>query len=79
MDFRDSGVSYEAFGAQGDGITDDMQAICEAHEYANAHGMSVKSKSDATYHLGGRALPREAGRRAAAQHGPCPAAKRRVQ
>ncbi len=56
MDFRDNPVNYETFGAQGDGVTDDMQAICAAHEYANAHGLSVRTKPDATYHLGGRAL-----------------------
>lgn len=49
-------VTYEAFGAVGDGVHDDMPAICKAHEYANAHGLSVKSKYDATYHLGGQAL-----------------------
>ena len=56
MEFKDGLVDYEAFGAIGDGVTDDMQAICEAHEYANEHGLSVRSKSDATYHLGARAL-----------------------
>jgi hypothetical protein len=49
-------VTYEAFGAIGDGVTDDLAAICEAHAYANAHGLSVRTKSDATYHLGRRAL-----------------------
>ena len=56
MDFREGWVNYETFGARGDGVTDDMQAICEAHEYANARGLSVGTKPDATYHLGGRAL-----------------------
>jgi len=49
-------VSYEAFGAIGDGVHDDLPAICQAHEHANAHGLSVKTKPDATYHLGGQAL-----------------------
>ena len=49
-------VTYEAFGAVGDGVNDDLPAICEAHEYANKHGLSVKSKPDATYHLGRKAL-----------------------
>lgn len=49
-------VTYEAFGAIGDGVHDDLPAICEAHEYANKHGLSVKSKPDATYHLGRKAL-----------------------
>jgi hypothetical protein len=49
-------VTYEAFGAVGDGVNDDLPAICKAHEYANAHGLSVKTRPDATYHLGGKAL-----------------------
>ncbi|MCP4612501.1 MAG: hypothetical protein GY845_27700 [Planctomycetes bacterium] len=49
-------VTYEAFGAVGDGVSDDLPAICKAHEYANAHGLSVKTRPDATYHLGGKAL-----------------------
>ncbi|MBN2315092.1 MAG: hypothetical protein JXM79_14275, partial [Sedimentisphaerales bacterium] len=47
-------VTYEAFGAVGDGVNDDLPAICKAHEYANAHGLSVKTRPDATYHLGGK-------------------------
>jgi hypothetical protein len=49
-------VTYEAFGAVGDGVHDDLPAICEAHEYANARGLPVKTRPDATYHLGRRAL-----------------------
>jgi hypothetical protein len=49
-------VTYEAFGAVGDGVHDDLPAICKAHEYANAHGLPVQTKSTATYHLGSRAL-----------------------
>nr|HPO38583.1 hypothetical protein [Kiritimatiellia bacterium] len=49
-------ISYEAFGAVGDGKADDLPAICAAHEYANKHGKRVKSKPDAVYHLGRRAL-----------------------
>ena len=49
-------VTYEAFGAVGDGVKDDLPAICKAHEYANAHGLPVRSKPDATYHLGSKAL-----------------------
>jgi hypothetical protein len=49
-------VTYEAFGAIGDGVNDDLPAICKAHEYANANGLSVKTKPKATYHLGSRAL-----------------------
>lgn len=49
-------VTYEKFGAAGDGLTDDLPAICAAHDYANQHGLSVHSNPGATYHLGRRAL-----------------------
>lgn len=52
----DRPVSYEAFGAIGDGVADDLPAIVEAHAFANAHGLPVRSKPDATYHLGRKAL-----------------------
>ncbi len=49
-------VTYEAFGAVGDGVTDDLPAICAAHVYANTHDLPVRSNPEATYHLGRRAL-----------------------
>ncbi len=49
-------VTYEAFGAAGDGVTDDLAAICAAHEHANAKGLPVRSKPAATYHLGTKGL-----------------------
>jgi hypothetical protein len=49
-------VTYESFGAVGDGVHDDLPAICKAHEYANTRGLPVKTKPHATYHLGSRAL-----------------------
>ena len=49
-------VTYEEFGAKGDGITDDLPAICQAHEHANKNNLAVKSKADATYHLGSKPL-----------------------
>jgi hypothetical protein len=52
----DRPVSYEAFGAVGDGVADDLPAIVEAHAFANAHGLSVQAKPGVTYHLGRRAL-----------------------
>ena len=45
-------VNYEDFGAVGDGVTDDFDAIEAAHNYANANGLEVKTKSDATYYVG---------------------------
>ena len=41
-------VSYEDFGAIGDGVTDDMPAIVKAHEYANTEGLPVRAKDGAT-------------------------------
>jgi len=52
----DRPVSYEAFGAVGDGVADDLPAIVEAHAFANTHGLPVKTRPAATYHLGRRAL-----------------------
>lgn len=52
----DRPVNYEAFGAVGDGVVDDLPAIVEAHAFANTHGLAVRTKPDATYHLGRRAL-----------------------
>ncbi|WP_442888488.1 hypothetical protein [Congregicoccus parvus] len=49
-------VTYEQFGALGDGVADDLPAICAAHEHANARGLPVRSDPEATYHLGRRAL-----------------------
>ena len=52
----DQPVNYAAFGAVGDGVTDDLPAIVEAHAFANAHGLPVRTKPGASYHLGRRAL-----------------------
>lgn len=49
-------ITYEAFGAVGDGVADDLPAIWRAHEHANANGLAVRSRPDATYHLGRQAL-----------------------
>ncbi len=49
-------VTYEQFGAVGDGVTDDMAAICAAHSFANERGLDVRAKDDATYYIGGRAM-----------------------
>jgi len=52
----DGPVDYEAFGAIGDGIADDLPAIVKAHEFANERGLPVKTKPGATYNLGRRSL-----------------------
>lgn len=56
MEFPENLVDYESFGARGDGVADDLEAICKAHAHANANGLAVRTRADATYHLGGRAL-----------------------
>jgi hypothetical protein len=46
-------VRYSAFGARGDGVTDDFAAIVQAHEFANARGLPVRADDGATYYIGG--------------------------
>lgn len=46
-------VSYEDFGARGDGITDDQKVIVSAHAYANKHNLPVKVRDNARYYIGG--------------------------
>ena len=45
-------VTYRAFGAVGDGRTDDFAAIIKTHEYANEHRIPVRGDEGATYYLG---------------------------
>lgn len=47
-------VSYSGFGAKGDGITDDIDAIAATHAYANAYGLRVKADDGATYYISGK-------------------------
>ncbi len=44
-------VTYEQFGAVGDGVTEDFAAIKAAHDYANEHGLTVKADSTKTYYI----------------------------
>ena len=44
-------VTYEEFGAVGDGVTNDFAAIYLAHEYANENGLTVKARDGATYYI----------------------------
>ncbi len=48
-------VTYEQFGAKGDGVTDDGQAICAAHAYANENRLPVRTTADRTYYISGAA------------------------
>ena len=45
-------VTYEEFGAKGDGITDDFKAISDTHVYANEHGLKVLGNGSKVYYLG---------------------------
>jgi len=49
-------VTYEAFGAKGDGVTDDFEAVVAAHAYANEHRRPVRAADGATYYISGKAL-----------------------
>ena len=44
-------VTYEAFGAKGDGKTDDRAAIVAAHKAANEQGLPVRAKDGAVYYV----------------------------
>ena len=46
-------VTYEDFGAVGDGKADDFDAIVNTHKYANENGLSVFACETATYYIGG--------------------------
>ena len=46
-----STVTYEYFGARGDGRTDDFKAIYDAHVFANISGQKVLGNPDATYYI----------------------------
>ena len=45
-------LTYEEFGAKGDGVTDDLPAIMATHAAANEKGLPVKAKSGKTYYIG---------------------------
>ena len=44
-------VTYEEFGAKGDGVTDDFAALFAAHKYANENGLDVRANDDAHYYI----------------------------
>ena len=47
-------LTYEEFGAIGDGKNDDFAAIIACHEEANRTGLSVRALDGATYYIGGK-------------------------
>lgn len=47
-------ITYEMFGAAGNGIADDMPAIVKAHDEANRLQLPVKAKAGATYYISSR-------------------------
>ena len=52
--FKSDGfLSYSDFGALGDSVTDDIDAIAAAHKVANRHDIKVKADEGATYYIGG--------------------------
>nr|MCR5264884.1 hypothetical protein [Clostridiales bacterium] len=44
-------ITYEQFGAAGDGRTNDMPAIVRAHEEANRLGLPVRARDGAEYYI----------------------------
>ena len=54
-------VKYSDFGAVGNSVTDDFEAIYAAHVYANEHGLKVEGSPNAVYYFGkesfGKTIP----------------------
>jgi len=46
-------IYYSEYGAVGDGLTDDFDAIIKAHAAANEAGLKVRADAGATYYIGG--------------------------
>ena len=46
-------LTYEQFGAIGDGSHDDLEAIVATHAEANEKGLAVKARDGAVYYIGG--------------------------
>lgn len=52
---KKSWLTYEEFGAAGDGFHDDTDAIAACHATANAQALPVRARDGAVYYLGGKA------------------------
>ena len=50
---EDKAVYYSEYGAVGDGVADDLDAIVKAHAAANETGRKVRADAGATYYIGG--------------------------
>jgi len=50
-------VLYSDFGAVGDGISEDHEAIRRAHEFANETGLPVKADAGASYYIEKKSAP----------------------
>ena len=51
VDEKKKTISYEDFGAVGDGVANDADAMRAAHEAANEQGLPVRGKKGATYRI----------------------------
>jgi len=45
-------ITYSGYGAVGDGVADDFEAIVKAHDVANEAGLKVRADAGATYYIG---------------------------
>ena len=52
-------LTYEQFGAVGDGMTDDMPAIVRTHAAANRQNLPVRARSGARYYISPKAATAE--------------------
>jgi len=52
-------VTYSFFGAVGDGVKDDFNAIYAAHAYANRVGLPVKATDGAVYYIGQKSVGKQ--------------------
>ena len=48
-------IAYSEYGAVGDGVTDDFDAIIAAHAVANDAGLPVRADPGAAYYIGDHA------------------------